>query len=413
MSALSISVLESLRQRAPDMRLCVFDHGHGVRTHELGDSKRDHPVELCGATQTRRLYRPESLSRIRFACRWGGLYNAAARRILAADAILDISGGDSFTDLYGRWRFRQVSLPKMIAIEAKRPLILLPQTYGPFEGSQARCTASRIVKAAKHCWARDQRSFGVLKELLADDFEPERHRLGIDVAFLLGQRKPLVSREIEEWLDQKDGEPVVGFNVSGLIWNQPERSRSQYSLIADYREVVLNMIERIARAGARVLLVPHVVTQVGHYESDVQACEEVQEQMRDREFGARVLAAPAVDDPREAKWMIAQCDWFCGTRMHSTIAALSSGVPTAAIAYTEKTLGVFETCGQGRQVADPRKLSTEEMIEHLWSSWEGRDQAKSDLALHLPGVLSQAEDQMDAIVECIKRCSNQPAACSC
>jgi polysaccharide pyruvyl transferase WcaK-like protein len=89
--------------------------------------------------------------------------------------------------------------------------------------------------------------------------------------------------------------------------------------------------------------------------------------------------------------------------MHSTIAALSSGVPTAAISYSPKTLGVFESCEQGAHVADPCQLTTEEVVDCLWRSWLDRESARETLKAALPGVLQRVEMQMDDIAAaCIK-----------
>lgn len=111
------------------------------------------------------------------------------------------------------------------------------------------------------------------------------------------------------------------------------------------------------------------------------------------------MVAPAFTDPREVKGLIGKCDWFCGTRMHSTIAALSQGVPTAAVAYSIKTQGVFETCGQGDHVADPRHSSTEDVVAHLLASFDGREAARASLAEHLPDVRQIAQEQMSCVVD--------------
>ncbi|HLU47010.1 MAG TPA: polysaccharide pyruvyl transferase family protein, partial [Planctomycetota bacterium] len=150
---------------------------------------------------------------------------------------------------------------------------------------------------------------------------------------------------------------------------------------------------------ARIVLVPHVL---GGAESDVPACERVL-----GELGAdardRVAILPPIYDQSEIKWVISRFDWFCGTRMHSTIAALSTGVPTAAIAYSLKTLGVFETCEQGEHVADPRSMETEEVVARVWSSFETRRSTREKLAKTAPEVVRRAEAQMDEIL----------AACGC
>lgn len=403
-SALCYATLLGLADRLPGVQLNVFDHGRGRRECEIEDAQRVVRYTCYGASHSRRLYRAENLHQIRVSARLGGLGNAAADAIGRSTAVLDISGGDSFTDLYGPWRFRSICLPKLIALEAGVPLILLPQTYGPFASNKSQHIAQRIVRQASMAWARDPWSFDIMRKMLGDVFDPDCHRLGVDVAFELPPKDPgeLIPCSLRELLTQERSTPVVGVNVSGLLWNDPQRAASQYHLKADYRQVVLELVGRLlSESEATIVLVPHVVTKPGHFESDLAAGQDLARAIDGQE---RVVLCPQLNDPREIKWVISKMSWFCGTRMHSTIAALSSSVPVAAIAYSPKTLGVFETCGQGRHVADPRKLCTIDVIKHLWSSWEAWEQAKADLALHLPGVLRQAEEQMDAIADFSVKC---------
>ena len=84
--------------------------------------------------------------------------------------------------------------------------------------------------------------------------------------------------------------------------------------------------------------------------------------------------------------------------MHATIAALSSGVPTAAIAYSAKFQGVFDRCGQSSQVHDPRAWDTEQVVSGVLASFEARSQLRADLAVSLPGVLRQADQQLTEIL---------------
>jgi polysaccharide pyruvyl transferase WcaK-like protein len=168
-------------------------------------------------------------------------------------------------------------------------------------------------------------------------------------------------------------------------------------LTADYRATVHGILDRlVSRTDAKIVLVPHVLTPPGHFESDFDACRAALATLGGRAQG-RVLVAPELN-ASESKWLISKMDWFCGTRMHSTIAALSSGVPSAALAYSVKTRGVFETCGQGDHVAELRALEAPEVIESVWRSWEARTDAKLSLAAGLARVLEQADRQMDEIV---------------
>ena len=71
-------------------------------------------------------------------------------------------------------------------------------------------------------------------------------------------------------------------------------------------------------------------------ESDLRACRQLVDKLGQAAQG-RVRILSGQYSEMEIKWVIAQLKWFCGTRMHSTIASLSSGVPSAAIAYRDKT----------------------------------------------------------------------------
>lgn len=385
-SALHGSVVAGLVERGWRGRVVVADHSAGVSGQDTGDAAR--APSRFGYISGRRFNRPENASRIRVELASHVLFSASARVIARSVGLLDISGGDSFTDLYGPRRFRAVCQPKLLAMQLRKPLILLPQTYGPYREVGNRELASRIARYASQAWARDARSFEVLKELLGQGFDPSRHRMGVDVAFLL----PTTPSARDS--DASSHAPA-GLNVSGLIWNDPAKAVSRYGFKADYREALVTMVSRIAGEGP-VVLVPHVITPRGHYESDRDACLALVEALPGASRpNVRVCENPT--DASRAKGIIASCGWFCGTRMHATIAALSSGVPTAAISYSDKTLGVFETCGQGEHVHDPRTMGTAELVERVLASWERRAEAKRSLAQHLPGVLAQAERQMDEI----------------
>lgn len=399
-TALCHSTLTGLKRAAPRSVTTVFDNGHGSRWG--AEWMGDHALSfvLCGGRPSRRLHQPSTMWNIRQCMRFGGLGNMAAKALLQADAILDVSGGDSFTDLYGVRRFRSNVYPKFLARDFGIPLILLPQTYGPFRSASRRRIARRIVCSARMAWARDEWSFHALQELLGDEFDAERHCCGVDLAFGLPPRPPAkaLADTVKDWLRPDREELVVGLNVSGLIYNDPNGAIRRFGLNADYQTIVHSLIERLmVGTSARVLLVPHERDMPRHSHGDHSACRLVARMFKSK-YPERICVLEETLDPSEIKHVIAKTDWFCGTRMHSTIAALSSGVPTATIAYSGKAQGVFETCGQGDQVSDPRSMDTEAVLEQVWRSWLERDRSGESLAEHLPGVFETVRRQMNLIV---------------
>src|SRR5882724_4222860 len=92
--------------RDPGAEVTVFDHALGTGTLEARVDGRAFRYRRCGLRHSRKLYLPESLFRVGLSLRFGLRGNAAADAIRDADAVLDITGGDSFADLYGARRFR-------------------------------------------------------------------------------------------------------------------------------------------------------------------------------------------------------------------------------------------------------------------------------------------------------------------
>jgi polysaccharide pyruvyl transferase WcaK-like protein len=84
--------------------------------------------------------------------------------------------------------------------------------------------------------------------------------------------------------------------------------------------------------------------------------------------------------------------------MHSTIAALSTGTPACALAYSLKTRGVFETCGVGEAVAELRCLSTDAALERVMRTWQNRASLAHTIATELPKVLARSREQLNEMV---------------
>lgn len=397
-TALCHSTLAAIARCAPDSDVTVFDLGRGERRDRLRLESGEFPFRRRGGYDTRRFYRAESLWQMRVATWLGGLgdfLNAGTRTLRRSDAAFDSSGGDSFSDIYGLRRFGSVCLSKLTALEAGIPLVLLPQTYGPFRSASAWSAAREIVERAEMAWARDERSFESLVELLGGDLDPSRHRSGVDVAFgLPALPPPSLPEKLERWLAERGRIPVAGLNVSGLIHGKPE-ARERYRLRVDYERLVAELARRLLAEGARVVLVPHVF---GKLECDREAGRRVLEELGPA-AGDAVLPLDGSYDASGAKWIISQLDFFCGTRMHSCIAGLSTGVATVGLAYSKKTLGVFETCGQGDAVPDLRSEGNEEIVERVLSAWRQRESRRTALAAAVPAVRERAREQMARILE--------------
>lgn len=275
---------------------------------------------------------------------FGGLLSYTRR----CDLIVDIAGGDSFTDKYGVRRFLFQSITKCAAIVMRTPLILSPQTLGPFQRPWSRRVGGWIIRHARHAVSRDDISSELARALGAE----RRLVEATDVAFRLPYVTPAA-----------DGRRVMrfGLNVSGLLYQGGYDRQNYFGLSVDYVDLIRTILDRLTTTeGVEVHLVGHVIvpTKFESVEDDHRVAV-----MLGRDYPG-VVVAPPFQTPSEAKSYIAGMDLFSGSRMHACIAAFSSGVPVVPLAYSRKFKGLFETLGYPL-VADCLNESKQQILEKI------------------------------------------------
>ncbi len=291
--------------------------------------------------------------RTRDLLRPGGLY--ATMR--ACDLVLDISAGDSFADIYGARRFALNLVSKAVVLVAGRPLVLSPQTIGPFERRWARRLATWVLRRARKVVTRDALSSEFLQPLQLGQKLIE----ATDVAFRLPYALPP---------SRADCVVRVGFNVSGLLFNGGYTRRNMFELSCDYPALSRSILRYFSSMPTcEVHLIGHVNSKANEVEDDYRVAEQLR-----REF-PNVIVAPRFADPSEAKSYIAAMDFFCGSRMHACIAAFSAGVPVVPIAYSRKFAGLFGSLGY-KLITDCRSQSEIEILAAVREAFEDRARLK-------------------------------------
>lgn len=296
------------------------------------------------------------------------------RSIHSSDVVGDIRGGDSFSDIYGFPRFVYGFLAACTVIFLEKPIVFLPQTYGPFKGTLARKMAAFLLRSSTVVIARDTRSRAVAETLLPSGRDV---LLSPDVAFALEPESP-AHIEIEPSTPGFAGK-TVGVNVNGLMYNGGYTGGNQFGLALDYPEYVQKLVAGLVDAGAeRVLLVPHTYAPVGDVESDNEACSKVRAALAPG-HQEKVAIVTGDYDQCEIKGIIGTCDFFIGSRMHSCIAALSQGVPCVGVAYSMKFAGVFESVGMLGWVVEAREHDTASALTETLRLYGAREDARGPL----------------------------------
>jgi len=321
--------------------------------------------------------------------------DCAFSAILRAHVICDITGGDSFSDIYGFQGYFKNYLLKRVCQTTKRPYILLPQTYGPFKHCLSRYMAKIVFKNTHLILSRDSDSLELVKELMPA-IQSEHYSLSPDVAFIL---EPLVVDDsVTHWIRsiKADGYSLIGLNISGLLYHNGYTGQNEFGLALDYKELVYQMAaELTAMKKVKLLLVPHVVPcEVdGYIESDLEASKALL-QLLDPCVKKHMKLVQGDYDQCAIKNLIGQCDFFIGSRMHSTIASLSQKIPTVGLAYSKKFSGVYQSIGMGDCVLDLRNNAEQEIVSQCLELYKQKDELEQRLRISVP----EAQEKVRALL---------------
>ena len=305
----------------------------------------------------------------------GGFWNELGK----LDCVLDIGGGDSFTDIYGAKRFSYLWLTKAIAIAKRKPLILSPQTIGPFSGAVYRKLAGSVLRGSSAVFARDHMSMAAVRELAPSANVVQ----SVDVAFALPYTQA----------DRSPGRVRIGLNVSGLLFNRTLERAGTGVLGYDYADLVRILIKHLSEIpGAQVELICHVSAPEQPADDDGAVADRLAE-----EFPG-LVRVPAFSSPSDAKSYISGLDMLIAGRMHACIAAYSSGVPFVATAYSRKFSGLFGMLDYPA-VLPMTGIGVEEAAKFVLDSVANRDALRRSIeegSTRVAGLLDRYETELVA-----------------
>lgn len=324
---------------------------------------------------------PEMYPEFDFKCHILNIYNPLSwlsvyREIKECECVFDGSYGDGFTGIYGTRRNFVQCLRKQMVLSAKKPLFLLPQTYGSYKFPFRKWSVN-LIKKATLAYARDEQTAKEVGSFV---------KVTSDMAFGLPYSSDLYSFD--------DGKKF-GINVSSLLWD--DNTRGRFGLTVDYKRFYRELITYLLEQNEyQIHIIPHVIDAKNPSagENDYRICQEIA-----KEFSGKVILAPSFNTAIEAKSYISNMDLFLGSRMHSTIGAISSGVATLPFSYAYKFEALYSHIGYP-YVLHATKIDTEDALR-LTKEWmknpqELKNKGKAAVALALK--------ELDAFKADIKRC---------
>ncbi|MDZ7930495.1 MAG: polysaccharide pyruvyl transferase family protein [Rhodococcus sp. (in: high G+C Gram-positive bacteria)] len=287
------------------------------------------------------------------------------RYIRQFDVVMDTGGGDSFTDIYGVQRLLLMAYIQRACRKAQVPLVMTPQTIGPFRTYVGRAVASRLLSEVDVLCTRDP-----VSSRAATSFGRRPSLLATDMAFALPRPTPVKQRD-------------VVLNVSGLLLqsNPHVDSTRERSYICRSNGAPACRRQE-SHLASRMCWIPPVP------DNDVPAVYAAAEAVSGK---VEIVIPEGLEEVRK---LLSGCRVLVGSRMHSVINALSVGVPAISWSYSRKfgplmdDLGwqhTFDLTSSVDPVPATLDLISASSLEFL-----------TDAA---PGVASTAEAKIEEMIE--------------
>jgi len=299
------------------------------------------------------------------------MYKEMMPYVEEAKAVLSV-GGDNYSLDYGIPR-KFTSLDDIV-LKMGKPMSIWGASIGPF--SKNSKYEKYMVEHLHNVTAIFVRESATIEYLTEKGVIDNVFRVA-DPAFLMDSMEPK-----ENELNIEDG--AIGINLSPLM--------SRYVTggnINEWTEIAAKIVSKISESTSRkIYLIPHV-TNPHILENDHIFLRNVMSKANFRKNSINLI--PPIYNAAETKWIIGQMKIFAGARTHSTIAALSSCVPTLSFAYSLKAQGINKDIfGNDFYCLNPNELKSNTIIDKIQEMIDNSSGIEKGLHIKIPEIQNMA-----------------------
>ena len=300
------------------------------------------------------------------------VFPAIGRASRSAVCALEI-GGDNYSLDYGIPRaFLQLDRELMAR---GVPVILWGASVGPFDKAPQFATEMfEHLRNVRAILVRESASLGYL----AANGVAENVYLVADPAFVMEPVEPSAQK-----LGAEIPVDPVGLSLSPLMARFAANGD-----VAAWHVRCVQLVETIVRStGRRVLLIPHDARPSS---DDFSFLRDLLPDIKPT-YSTNVMLIPGTLSAAETKWVIAHCGVLVGARTHTTIAAMSSYVPTLSLAYSIKAVGINQDVyGTQDYCVRPEALTPGNVAERAAYMLDNRERIRYRMRREVPRIQQMA-----------------------
>jgi polysaccharide pyruvyl transferase WcaK-like protein len=141
----------------------------------------------------------------------------------------------------------------------------------------------------------------------------------------------------------------------------------------------------------KVLLIPHVFELSNiNQNDDLSYLSSIKSELGDYNGNLEIINNQY--NAAEIKYIISKCSFFIGARMHSTIAAISTNVPTIFLAYSNKGIGMSKFIYDDLPLFIRMNDLNLELIKSKFNLLENNESSiRGDLKNKIPEIITTIE----------------------
>lgn len=257
-----------------------------------------------------------------------------------------------------------------LAQRLNKPVIVLPNSYGPFEGVLVKPQMKGVFSKCLFVSAREAISAKMLADVAGIEVP-----VYPDLGYYLKSKDSEIGREVCQQFDVPLGEkPCVAMTL------RPYRFPGFVDPTASFKQYIDGMaklVRHLSDKGFYPVFVTHVAGPSSH-ENDRLAIAEV----RSRLEGVEHSWIDFEGDCYDVQSVYSCMDYLIGTRFHSVIFAQNSNVPCLAIAYGgNKSVGIMNDMGLGDYVTPIEDVTDEILCAQFDQLVENTDEVKQRMTV--------------------------------
>ena len=267
-------------------------------------------------------------------------------KYINADTVFIKGGG--FIHSYGGvtvpyYLFFQL-FPIYLSKKLGKSIIIMPNSFGPIKGFTAKWQVKSALKGCSLILCRESISYEYMKKTFPDI----KFQLSDDLAFYLEK----TGNDISEKLTSKR-------NVAITVrpYRFPEH-KNGVELYQNYINSIKVLTKHIYKKGFNPIFIQHTLALNSH-EDDIKCIKDI---TKDLDKNIYTIVENNELNCKQLKKLYSECDFIVGTRFHSVIFSISSGIPAIAIAYGgNKSRGIMRDNNLEEYVIDIDKITSEEL----------------------------------------------------